>query len=42
MSLSPFVHTVLAYVVAIGLLWGYVAILWLSSRRQLTKESDQA
>jgi len=32
--MSPFEHTILAYLVAIGLLWGYATKLWLSARRQ--------
>lgn len=31
--MSPFEHTLLAYLVAIGLLWGYAAKLWWSARR---------
>jgi len=33
-GLNPFEHTVLAYMVVIGLLWGYAMKLWWASRRR--------
>lgn len=33
-GLNTFEHTVLAYIVAVGLLWGYAGLLLISIRKQ--------
>jgi hypothetical protein len=37
--MSPFTHTLLAYLVAVGLLWGYAMKLWWSLLRLNTDSS---
>ena len=37
MNMDPLQHTILAYIVAIGLMLGYAVAIWLSSRRSTTK-----
>lgn len=41
-SMNPFQHTVLAYLVGVGLLWGYAAKIWWSSRRYKSYTQEQA
>ncbi len=41
-GLTPFAHTVLAYLVAIGLLWGYAATLWWAARRHRSSTQKPA
>ncbi len=37
MNMDPLQHTILAYIVAIGLMWGYAVTIWWTSRRSITK-----
>ena len=40
-SMTPEQHLVLSYVVALGLLFGYAMWLWMATRRNAKKRSDQ-
>jgi hypothetical protein len=35
-------YVILAYVIGLGLLWGYAAVLWVQSRAAAAKQGEQA